>query len=312
MPVTFVVMTIGLAALAGVPPFAGFFSKDQIIGAASLAARGETVAPVWVGIIVFAFGLITVVLTAWYVTRLWLRAFFGVYRGTELPHDPPPLMRWPVLILAVPAALARVRRPVRCVQPNPRRRHRAGVTEPGVECPASTCPAFGADWDLSTLISVLLVAVGVAAAWAVWRRDPAADPDRVLGPAASGLRQRLLSRRRSRTRPWFARSTRSQRWPARGETRSWTVRWTGIGTETMRAGGWIAAWHRGALSRAGTAVLAGALLIGRRRCHRGSPVTGLAPDRAAGAAGTGRGRCGAGPERTAGPDRSARLLRRWP
>ena len=42
MPVTFVTMTVGLAALAGVPPFAGFFSKEAVLGAAEETARGTT------------------------------------------------------------------------------------------------------------------------------------------------------------------------------------------------------------------------------------------------------------------------------
>ena len=49
MPVTFAAMTIGLAALAGVPPFAGFFSKDAVLGAAWEAAHGRTGAPAWLG-----------------------------------------------------------------------------------------------------------------------------------------------------------------------------------------------------------------------------------------------------------------------
>ena len=41
MPVTFVTMTVGLAALAGIPPFAGFFSKEAVLGAAEEAARAQ-------------------------------------------------------------------------------------------------------------------------------------------------------------------------------------------------------------------------------------------------------------------------------
>jgi NADH-quinone oxidoreductase subunit L len=73
MPVTFVTMTIGLAALAGVPGLAGFFSKDTVVESAWHAARdGETGA--WVVLVAV---LLTAVLTAFYCTRLWLWVFFG-------------------------------------------------------------------------------------------------------------------------------------------------------------------------------------------------------------------------------------------
>jgi NADH-quinone oxidoreductase subunit L len=104
MPVTFVTMTIGLAALAGVPPLSGFFSKDQVLAAAGEAVVHGGPAPRWVAVLVLAAGLATVAVTGWYATRLWLRVFFGTGPSTVDAHDPPPLMRWPVVLLAVPAA----------------------------------------------------------------------------------------------------------------------------------------------------------------------------------------------------------------
>ncbi|MBA3489685.1 MAG: NADH-quinone oxidoreductase subunit L [Longispora sp.] len=100
MPVTFWTMTIGLAALIGLPPLSGFWSKEGIL---FRAEHAET----WQGWLVFAAGMLTVALTGWYATRLWLRTFFGQHRGSTevVPHDPPGLMRWPLLVLAVPAAL---------------------------------------------------------------------------------------------------------------------------------------------------------------------------------------------------------------
>ncbi|MFC0628650.1 NADH-quinone oxidoreductase subunit 5 family protein [Kribbella deserti] len=72
MPVTFVTMTIGLAALAGVPGFAGFFSKDAVVEAAWSTARNGSA----VGWIVLVAVCLTAVLTAFYCVRLWLWVFF--------------------------------------------------------------------------------------------------------------------------------------------------------------------------------------------------------------------------------------------
>jgi NADH-quinone oxidoreductase subunit L len=72
MPVTFVTMTIGLASLAGVPGFAGFFSKDSVIEAAWNHARDGSV----VGWVVLVSVCLTAALTAFYCARLWLWVFF--------------------------------------------------------------------------------------------------------------------------------------------------------------------------------------------------------------------------------------------
>src|SRR5437763_3998488 len=103
MPVTFWTMTIGLAALAGLPPLSGFFSKDQILTAAWGAVQHSGPAPRWVALVVLLSGLVTVAVTGWYATRLWLRVFFGTPVGPA--HDPPALMAWPLILLAVPSAL---------------------------------------------------------------------------------------------------------------------------------------------------------------------------------------------------------------
>jgi NADH-quinone oxidoreductase subunit L len=100
MPVTYWSFVIGLGALAGLPPLAGFWSKEGI-----LAAAGDPTgpAPAWVGRVVWLSALAGVTITAWYATRLLRRTFLGEPRVTG--HDPQWLMRLPVLVLAVPSAL---------------------------------------------------------------------------------------------------------------------------------------------------------------------------------------------------------------
>jgi NADH-quinone oxidoreductase subunit L len=90
MPLTFVTMAIGLGALAGVPPLAGFWSKESII-----AALGESnPALMWAA-------LIGVAVTAWYSTRLLILTFLGPERVHG--HEPRFDMTAPLVLLAIPA-----------------------------------------------------------------------------------------------------------------------------------------------------------------------------------------------------------------
>ncbi|MER7675733.1 NADH-quinone oxidoreductase subunit L [Streptomyces sp. NPDC096934] len=104
VPDAYWTMTVALLALAAIPPFSGFFSKEAVLGAAEHVATGHTEhAPGTAGWIVLVAGLITAVLTAAYATRLWLLAFRG--RGTEAPdHGRQPVTMTAVLwVLAVPS-----------------------------------------------------------------------------------------------------------------------------------------------------------------------------------------------------------------
>ncbi|MER8042242.1 NADH-quinone oxidoreductase subunit L [Streptomyces sp. NPDC094032] len=104
IPDAYWTMTIGLLALAAIPPFAGFFSKEAVLVAAEHTATGESpIAPAGAGWIVLVAGLLTALLTAAYAMRLWLLAFRG--RGTEAPdHGRQPIAMSTVLwVLAVPS-----------------------------------------------------------------------------------------------------------------------------------------------------------------------------------------------------------------
>jgi NADH-quinone oxidoreductase subunit L len=92
IPLTFSTFAIGMLALSGVPPFAGFFSKDYLLS----VAYGYGPAFYWVGVI-------TAFLTAFYMTRLVIVAFFGPPRtpAAEHPHESPRVMTIPLIILAV-------------------------------------------------------------------------------------------------------------------------------------------------------------------------------------------------------------------
>ncbi|MDT9699180.1 NADH-quinone oxidoreductase subunit L [Streptomyces sp. P17] len=104
VPDAYWTMTVALLALAAIPPFSGFFSKESVLGAAERASTGHTEhAPGAAGWIVLVAALLTALLTAAYATRLWLLAFRG--HGAEAPdHGRQPLTMTGVLwVLAVPS-----------------------------------------------------------------------------------------------------------------------------------------------------------------------------------------------------------------
>jgi NADH-quinone oxidoreductase subunit L len=94
LPVTFAAMTMGVIAIAGIPPWAGFFSKDAILYSAF--QQGSFGKALW------GVGVLTALLTAFYMFRLWYLAFFGESRSPDVhPHESPWSMLGPLVILAL-------------------------------------------------------------------------------------------------------------------------------------------------------------------------------------------------------------------
>jgi NADH-quinone oxidoreductase subunit L len=94
MPITFWTMTMGVIAIAGIPPFAGFFSKDAILYSAF--QQGS------LGKVLYFVGLVTAALTAFYMFRLWYLTFTGESRDPHShPHESPWSILGPLVILAV-------------------------------------------------------------------------------------------------------------------------------------------------------------------------------------------------------------------
>jgi NADH-quinone oxidoreductase subunit L len=105
IPWTFLTMSIATLAIAGIPPLAGFWSKDEILW------KAYQVSPVYWGI-----GVVTAFITSFYMFRLWYMTFFGDYRGQVdahghgshgedhghgEPHESPMVMLVPLMILAL-------------------------------------------------------------------------------------------------------------------------------------------------------------------------------------------------------------------
>lgn len=94
MPVTFWTMTAAVFAIAGFFPLAGFFSKDAILYAAFVQGGN--------GLVFWFVGLVTALLTAFYMFRLWYLTFFGEQRSHDVhPHESPWSMLGPLVILAI-------------------------------------------------------------------------------------------------------------------------------------------------------------------------------------------------------------------
>ncbi len=161
MPSTFWTFIIGSMALAGIPPLAGFWSKDEILAG---AAQGQTKA-YWLMLIL---GAITAFMTAAYMTRTVWMTFFGEYRGEGHPHESPKLITVPLWILAgltcvvgflnLPAALA----------PEGIELRFEHYVEPTFAFPEIVHPEFSTG---IAALSVLLALTGIALAWQYYAHD---------------------------------------------------------------------------------------------------------------------------------------------
>jgi len=250
MPVTFVTMTLGLAALAGLAPLAGFFSKEAVLGAAEESAlHGSSAGPVptWAGWLVLVVGLLTVSVTAAYAARLWLLTFFGRPRGSGVaraaPHEAPPAMRWPLVALAVPTV---------------------GLGALGLQ--RDRLPQWlGVDEQLhlgvvTSVISTALALAGAAAVVLMWRRDPAADPsDRLarLRPAFAGAFYVDELYDRVFVRPVSA-AARAVRWTDDSVVDAGVV---GSGHTATRLAGWLRLAQAGNVQTYLTGMLAGVVIV---------------------------------------------------
>jgi NADH-quinone oxidoreductase subunit L len=192
VPVTFATMTVGLAALAGLPPFVGFFSKDRVLATAyDGISSGDHVGE---GLVVLCAGLVTAVLTAGYATRVWLLLFGSVLPGpapqpaaepaaqpvtdrpdtdylfdlpgaeggartVRRPREASSLMTVPLVVLAVLAVAGGAA----VVDPAFLGPHRARI-----------------DWVMSATTTVLAVAT-IGFTYRAWARADGSDPAAILG-----------------------------------------------------------------------------------------------------------------------------------
>jgi NADH-quinone oxidoreductase subunit L len=162
LPITFGTMVIGWLAISGLFPLSGFWSKDEILGAAWV--RGGWYYGLW------AIGALTALLTAFYMTRLMWLTFTGEGRWDEgvKPHESPPIMTGALVALAIPSLLAGLLN-------TPIRLGLEHFLEPSFEGVEQTHPVGGASVWLLALVSVALVLIGLFYAIRRYGRTPLPD-----------------------------------------------------------------------------------------------------------------------------------------
>ena len=154
MPITFVTFGAGYLAIIGIPPFAGFFSKDKIIEAA-LADN------IWIGLA----AILGAGITAFYMSRVMFMTFFGEKRWANdaHPHESPGSMTIPMVVLAIGSVV------LGCGA-----RHRWHASSAGsspLSARRRSTSSRSRSWP-SPAIIVAVTLVGVALAYAMYLRRP--------------------------------------------------------------------------------------------------------------------------------------------
>jgi NADH-quinone oxidoreductase subunit L len=103
MPITFACYLVGTLAIAGLPLLSGAYSKDLILERVYLADGISPIPLAVIGRLAWAIGILSAGLTACYMVRSLILTFFGKYRGEHEPHESPPVMLVPLVLLALPS-----------------------------------------------------------------------------------------------------------------------------------------------------------------------------------------------------------------
>ena len=158
MPITYVTFGISYLAIAGIPPFSGFFTKDPIIGA-DFGEHGNA------GWVLGICALIGAGITGFYITRMLLMTWHGKPRWEEEvppphPHESPPVMTFPLIVLAIGAAGAGA---FLVVDDRLQDFLAPVVGVPPIEHGIIT---------VSSIVSLVLALAGIALAWVIYGRVP--------------------------------------------------------------------------------------------------------------------------------------------
>ena len=184
MPITFATMVTGWLAISGIPIFAGFFSKDEILWKTwSAAGLGPFAKVLW------AIGALTAFLTAVYMTRMMVMTFWGEKRFSDAdvhPHESPRSMTIPLIVLAILSTIggfigvpyAFVHRDINVIE---------HTLEPAVAKMPESANAEHVDEHAHVAEEVALAGVSVAIAflglgigWVLFQRRPLLEMPRIL------------------------------------------------------------------------------------------------------------------------------------
>ena len=177
MPVTFWTFLVGTLALAGLPPFSGFYSKDSI-----LAQAAEHNLPL------FVLGAAVAALTTFYMFRLVLVAFFGAPKSeaADHAHESPPVMVWPLRLLAVFSVIGGL---IGVEQLYGRQFPAEHVEENASFVRELVAPILNA--PLAAVTGLLAVLVGFVAAYALYAKATKDPLPEKLGALSRAMRNRF-------------------------------------------------------------------------------------------------------------------------
>jgi NADH-quinone oxidoreductase subunit L len=144
MPITHATFLVATLAIAGIPPLAGFFSKDEIL----LAALGNNHP------IIFAIGLLVAGMTAFYMMRIYFVTFWGAARSDHASHahEAPLVMTIPLIILAIFSVVA-------------------GFVPVGKFVKVGSAMAVHGGYSLVPIVAVAVGLLGIAAAWFMYGKN---------------------------------------------------------------------------------------------------------------------------------------------
>jgi NADH-quinone oxidoreductase subunit L len=180
MRITWATFGIAWLAIIGIPPLSGYFSKEPIITAAFDRAG-------WTGWLFGFAALIGAALTAFYMTRLFVLTFHGPKRWTadiEHPHESPPVMTIPLILLAVGSAAAG------WLMATPVEEWLNPVM--GVEGAAEPAHGTTLSHGVIQLLAIGLTVLGAGLGWALFRNGTAPEP-RPAGPVVTAARNNLYT-----------------------------------------------------------------------------------------------------------------------
>jgi NADH-quinone oxidoreductase subunit L len=158
LPITFPAFLVAWLAISGIPPFAGFFAKGDVL--TSVYEHNK---------LLWALGVVTAILTAYYMTRLFVLAFRGGERfrdqtGAHDPHESPWVMTVPLVILSILAFLGGI-----IDLPWAHQAALSGFLHPVLGYVPSVAAASTTEQWVLAGVDVVAALIGLAAAFTIWR-----------------------------------------------------------------------------------------------------------------------------------------------